>query len=375
MQYVGGPWTRLARLAVGGNPSPASNGVPGGWQYKFYYSGVGDWPNDPLNHHINPRDPANNTFVYVKDPTIFHFLPNQRYPVGGIVTTTTPQISAYIYPKVGATVDTASITLSIDGIAVTGLGADYSFSTKQLVYALPSPLLNGPHTVVLQAASKAGGMNADTVSFYVRTGFVQLLNQSRVSTWESQWTLYGSVNDATVGSAKVVRNGVDTFSVSVVNKSFVYAASLVEGTNMFTAVADSAGVRKVSSPVAILRMVNHSPWAVISYGDSGSTITLRADSSSDPDSGQSALLSFRWSVDQSNPFPISGVDGSTLGQIAVAKPAVPGEYYFGLIATDPDGHSDTTRNYFTINSDGSVSYSTLAGNPSWDTKQNRRCLL
>ncbi|MEI7905968.1 MAG: hypothetical protein WCI84_01285, partial [Bacteroidota bacterium] len=84
MEYTSAnQWERVVRLPVGGNPNPPSVGVPGAWQYKFYYAGVGQWPNDPLNHNENPKDNA-NTYLYIKDPTIYHFLPNQRQ---SIVTT------------------------------------------------------------------------------------------------------------------------------------------------------------------------------------------------------------------------------------------------------------------------------------------------
>jgi hypothetical protein len=122
LNYVGTAWARTVRLAIGGNPAPPSNGVPGAWQYKFYYTGASPWPNDPLNHHTNSRD-NDNTFIITKDPTIYQFLPNQRNP---IVTTPTPTISAYIFPKVGGAVDTAALSLTIDGTDYPGLGAFYN---------------------------------------------------------------------------------------------------------------------------------------------------------------------------------------------------------------------------------------------------------
>lgn len=360
MQYVGGPWVRTARLAVGGNPSPSA-GVRGAWEYKFYYSGVANWPNDPLNQHVNDAD-YGNSFIYVKDPTIYHFLPNQRQP---IVNTALPVISAYIYPKVGTSVDTASISLTIDTSVFAKLGGNYKFSTHELMFTPPSPLSNGSHTAILYARTLAGGANADTVLFYVESGFVQLLNLSPLATWESQWTLYGSVNDSTITSVNIVRNSTDTFLVPVAGKSFTYSASLLEGANVFSAVTDSAGAPRVSAPITINREVNHSPCAAISLSDSSGGIQLSALSSSDPDSGQSASLTYSWSVDAANPSAVTGVSGSTAGQILISKPSIPGEYYFGLIATDRDGNKDTTRNYFTVNGDGTVSYPTLASNPSW----------
>jgi hypothetical protein len=116
-----GLWVRTVRLRIGGNPNPPAVGVPGAWQYKFWYSGVSDWPNDPLNHHVNPRD-NNNSYLRVNDPTIYHLLPNQRAP---LVNTNSPTISAFLYPKVGSLVDTASLQLSIDGVIYSGIGSSY----------------------------------------------------------------------------------------------------------------------------------------------------------------------------------------------------------------------------------------------------------
>lgn len=162
MTYLGGDlWVRNARLRIGGNPTPPPQGIPGAWQYKFYYSGASPWPNDPLNHHVNTLD-NDNSFIYVKDPTIYHFLPNQRT---GFVTTEFPTISAYIFPKVGTVVDTASLALSIDGVLYDNLGSYYDFTSRQLIFTAFTALGNGGHTMILYA-----GANSDTVTFVTQIG-------------------------------------------------------------------------------------------------------------------------------------------------------------------------------------------------------------
>lgn len=166
MTYQGGSlWIRTERLVVGGNPNPPPQGVPGAWQYKFYYSGASPWPNDPLNHHVNSLD-NDNTFVYVKDPTIYHLLPNQR---SGIVNTNTPTISAYIFPMVGSVVDTAALSLTINNDTYNNIGSSYNFITKQLNFIPPAPLPDGAYTVILNA-----GANADTVNFSLVTATPQI---------------------------------------------------------------------------------------------------------------------------------------------------------------------------------------------------------
>jgi 1,4-alpha-glucan branching enzyme len=158
-------WIRTERLAIGGNPNPPAVGIPGAWQYKFY-TGDTPWPNDPLNHHVNPKD-NDNTYLFVKDPTIYHFLPNQRT---GIVQTNTPNISVYLYPKVGSLLDTSTLTIRIDDTTYTNIGSFYNFVTQQLVFTPPNPLTDGSHVVILDA-----GTNADTVNFVIQTQAPQIV--------------------------------------------------------------------------------------------------------------------------------------------------------------------------------------------------------
>ncbi len=364
MTAIGGnTYVRTVRLQVGGNPAenPVS-GVPGSWQYKFWYNGVATWPNDPLNPHVNPKD-NDNTFIYTKDPTIYQLLPNQRNPN---VTTSTPTISSYIFPKVGAAIDTSTITLTIDGTIVTGLGAYYNPGTQQLAYTLPFPLANGGHTVVLSAGSTASGTNADTVTFTTHSGFVQITTEAGYTTLDSTRLLRGVVQDTSVHQVLIVRNGADTTLVAASNGTYSTIVGLVEGVNTFQAVADSAGGKALSAPVAFTWFVNHAPTARISFNDGGgSTLDLLATTSTDPDSGQTATLSYLWSEDPGNPAVIGGINGATSPSVTISRPTDQGEYYVGLVATDVDGHSDTTRAFFDVGPAPPVTVSTLASVPQW----------
>src|ERR1041385_7496438 len=317
MTYTGGTiWIRNARLAVGGNPA---GGIPGAWQYKFYYTGVTTWPNDPLNHHVNAAD-NNNSFLYVRDPTIYQFVPNQRTP---LVTTSTPTISAYLFPKVGNSVDTSALALTIDGVTYTGLGNKYDAGTRHFAFT-PPPLPNGSHQAILTA-----GLSADTVTLVTQGGVVRLLHQFPISTWKTLWTPYGLVDNPAGTPIKIIRNGLDTFSVTAASGSFSFNAPLVDGANSFVATADSAGVRKVSSPVVIQQIVSHAPSASIGISASLSQVSLVAQATA-PDSGETAAVTYLWASDTSNPSVIPGVDGSTSGVVKFTQPSVPGEYYFTL---------------------------------------------
>ena len=355
----GGLWTRTARLLIGGNPNPdVGKTPPGSWQYKFFYTGASSWPNDPLNHHVNPAD-NDNTYIYTRDPTLYQVLPNQRQPM---VTTSAPTISSYIFPKVGATVDTSTIRLIIDGTTIGGLGAFYDTLAKQLSYPLATPLLNGSHTLIVRAASSAGGSSADTVTFFTQGGYVQISNPGGYATRTSQRTLYGLVQGMTVTQVKIVRNNTDTTVASISAGNFSAVVPLAEGLNTFKALADSSGTQVSSTPVSFTRLVNHIPNALISFNDHGS-IDLQATGSTSPDSGRT--LKFIWGEDPSNPAVIGGVNGNTSPVVTVSRPSVQGEYYFSLIATDTSGNSDTTRNYFTVGPTPSIVVPTLASVPRW----------
>ncbi|HTO94121.1 MAG TPA: hypothetical protein VMM80_07095, partial [Bacteroidota bacterium] len=224
----GGVWTKTVRLPLGGNPAGT---LPGTWQYKFYYPGAGTWPNDPLNHHVNAADQG-NTFIYAKDPTIYQVLPNQRQAVQ---TTATPRLSAYIFPKVGSSVDTSSLRFIVDGTVYAGLGPAYDPSSGLVAYTPAAPLANGAHTMIVRASSTSGGSNADTVTFYTLSGFVVITSQGGYGTLTASRTLYGTVQGSGVTQVRIVRNQSDTTVVPAIAGKFTETVGLLAGLNTFVA--------------------------------------------------------------------------------------------------------------------------------------------
>jgi len=357
MQFIGNnTWIKTYRLAVGGNPNAPAVGVPGAWQYKFYYSGASPWPDDPLNHHQNGQD-NNNTFIYTKDPTMYHLLPNQRQLK---VKTALPVISAYIFPKVSAFIDTASITVTIDGTSYNNIGAYYDVPTKQLSFPVPTSLRNGNHTVILSASSSAGGTNADTVNFAVQAGFVQITSQGGFATRNPVRLIRGIVQDTSIHVAKIIHNVSDTTAVSITNGSFSLSDTLMEGLNTYKAIVDSNGIIISSDPVVFTYVVNHTPYALASVVSvSGAQLTLDASSSVHPNG---RAMTFKWLDTQETPLGLNGQAGS---QIVITTPSAPGEYYFTLIASDSSGAADTAHFYFIMKNDGQYENPLYASNPEW----------
>lgn len=362
MNYAGGNvWTKTIPLQLGGNPNPPSVGVPGAWQYKFYYSGVSQWPNDPLNHHENPKD-NNNTYIITKDPTIYQFIPNQK---SGIVKTNRPLISAYIFPKNGATVDTSSLTLTIDGNSFSHIGTSYNTTTKQFVLQSPVQLSNGKHNISLHVSSSAGGMNADSVECTVQAGFVQITSQGGYLTSNPVKVLRGLVGDTSIHQVTVVRNTFDSTAAAVTNGFFVVSDSLSEGLNTFRAVVDTNGTIVQSEAFTITFFVDHNPKAaaMVSFS-AGSQLTLSAAGSEHPDG---KAMSFQWFDDPATPLGLAGKIGES---VVIEKPSIPAEYFFTVIAKDSSGGADTIRSYFIIKQDGNYENISYASNPLW-AKQAR----
>ena len=345
-----GLWTRTARLRVGGNPTIPPP-IPGAWQYKFFYPGASPWPNDPLNHHVNAID-NNNSLLYVRDPTIYQFIPNQRNP---LVFTSTPTISAYLFPKVGTQIDTGAIFLTIDGVTFSHIGTSYDPSSQQFRFVPPSPLANGDHIAIL-----AAGLSADTVRFTTQAGYVQITTRGGFSTVNPVRALRGGVQDTTLSVVRIVRNDIDTTLATVTSGRFSAAISLVEGVNTFVAIADSMGSYASSSPVSFTFVVDHRPFGRVGATSIGPNLLLYASGTTDPD-GQT-VTNFQWLDDPATPLGLSGRTGVS---VTIPKPANPGAYFLRLIATDPNGNTDTSRHYFTKLPNGNIVSPTIASNPLW----------
>lgn len=356
-----GIWSKSYRLRVGG---PLSGGnVPGAYQYKINENGTSaGWLADPLNPYQNQSDNGNSV-LYTKSPTIFHFLPNSAT---GIVDDQHPVVSAYIYRSLASAVDTSSFYIQLDSTVYHVPGTAYDTSKSLLSFRIPDPVTNGLRRVKISVKNVAGNLVTDTTSVMVQAGPIQILNRGGYITRKPGVTITGIVQDSTISSVSIVQNGTDTLQVQATNGSFSQGYTYTPGLNTFIAFAkDSAGSTIVSSPFTMTYFVNHAPSAVISLSSSGGSIILSAQNSTDPDPGQSSALTYEWGVDLSNPAAIGGVQGSTSATISISRPSVPGEYYFSLVATDPDANSDTTRSYFTIDANDSVSYPTFSSNPEW----------
>jgi cyclomaltodextrinase / maltogenic alpha-amylase / neopullulanase len=347
-----GIYVRTVRLALTGGVY-----TPGAYEYKFTSPNIisqgQPWPNDPLNPRTDGAQNSNSV-LYVKNPTIYQFVPNQ---VTGVVKTATPTISAYIFPKLGSSLDTGLITLKVDSVLYANLGTSYNASSQQFSFKVTKPLSNGVHSVYLTA-----GSTIDSVTIGVQAGLIT--NIGNFTTLNPVRTLYGIVDDLGPDTVWITRNSVDTIIAVSNGGKYSTNVNLVEGLNTFEAYAkDSLGVLQLSSPVPFTYYVNHAPNAVVTYADNGSAISISASQSTDPDPSQTASLTFQWSADTANPESLVGLN-ATGPNSSITRPTIPGDYIVQLIAKDASSNADTARSLFTIGRDGSFSGSS-ATVPLW----------
>jgi len=301
-----GIWSKTVRLRVSGPfPLPAQNSIPGAYQYKF--NSDGSWLQDPLNPRYNVND-NNNSYLYIKNPTIHYLLPNSTH-ASGIIRTRFPEISAYIFPAKNSSVDTSSLKITIDDIEYTSIGRSYDSEKKSISFIPTNPLTNGVHKLKIYAMSSTGSSNSDSTTFTVQGGLVKLLTMPS-ETWKTSWRLQGAIFDSngeidtTISAAQINRS--DSSWIVQVTKGLVDTTLyLHEGNNYFTLQAEVNGLPEVSDSLNIFRKTNKTPNAKVTITQLGTALTLSASQSTDPDSQQ---LSYLWSEDISNP-ELLGITG------------------------------------------------------------------
>ena len=122
-----------------------------------------------LRDPLNPYQDANNngnSIIYIKSPTIFHFLPNSK---SGVVNSQQPVISAYIYPSLASGVDTSTFVIQVDANSYKVPGTAYNSLASLLSFQWPVALQNGTRQMKISVKNLAGNLVTDSTSF-VGTG-------------------------------------------------------------------------------------------------------------------------------------------------------------------------------------------------------------
>jgi glycosidase len=338
----------------------------GTYQYKIYRQLSAtptdwSWISDPLNRVVLPPD---QNSVLVVDSLVLFQMTAYPYKIETgasgstfVVQSGLPRLSAGVFQPAGS--PAAALTAWLDGSPIANPDSSFDRVTGIFTFVPLSPMSDGAHTFKLLVTA-GPQTRVDSVSFEIRARAVQISTPpftTRKPVYITAGVVFkpdASGPDSSVSSVALSVNGTQR-GATVLNGLFSDSTPLSEGLNRIRASTPNG-----SDSVLVTRLVNHTPVSRISASQAGASVTLSALASYDPD-GQT-ITDFRWFDDVSTPLGLSGKTGAT---VSLTTPPLPGEYFFGLIVTAPDGHADTTRSSFIVNKDGSVDNPTIAGNPAW----------
>lgn len=169
-------------------------------------------------------------------------------------------------------------------------------------------------------------------------------------TSEPDWMITGVVAFVDSGDVTLYQEwdgGSTSMTVEDVQDTFAIAATLHEGENFFHVDATENGNTSFSSKLSLELQVDHLIKPVFSTPIGGSTVTLDASATVDPDE---ETLSYAWASDPDNPEAVM-LTGATTATPSFTAPTTPGEYYFDVEISVPDGDSRTGRTYITVRPD------------------------
>lgn len=345
-----------------GGPAPLPNpgsSIAGAYQYKFNENGSSTgWVSDPLNPRKNTRD-NNNFYLSIHNPTIHYLQPNS---LSGIITLSQPPITAYIFPPTSTTNEANSIRVVLGDTIYTNVGENYNPGNHFFSFTPPEPLLSGNHTLKVIAQSSDGSVSADSTTFIVQAGIVQLLTQSNERHLRPTKAIVGLVR-IPAAQVTLIQNDTDTLSVTAgIDGRFELGVDLLEGANTFRALAmDGGGVSHKSGTITINYVVDHAPKPVVFINRSGKNSLSLTFAANDPDGDP---VSVTWtSDDKINPEPLS--IQSSDERVDLSIPRTPGEYFFDPVVTEPNSNVGAGRNYFTFDERGGLSFSGVNKNPRW----------
>ncbi len=164
-------------------------------------------------------------------------------------------------------------------------------------------------------------------------------------TTDTTQTIRGRVTSQVALTSVWLRQNQLTHPVTMTGDSFAVPLNLVEGANLFTLWARDANGDTSNSPAMTFTLnVDHAPNIRITTNVGDASCFMDASATTDPENQQ---VSYQWSADPDNPAPVT-LGGANTATASFIPPNAPGEYYFDLVATDPDNHQTHGRTFFTI---------------------------
>ncbi|MBN1895007.1 T9SS type A sorting domain-containing protein [bacterium] len=335
----------------------------GSYAYKFHehLNASGSsyrWLTDPLNRRSDPSD-NNNSLLDVGDAAVFQIHPAP----GTIVTEGDPVLAAGFLYRKSDSLDLAHSRLMLDGTPES-LEGHVQFPLR-IYHRKLSGLAPGIHTAVIRIVTLDGKTAEDSTHFSVFNQDVFFVTPSGDTCLADERTIRWRVKKKE-GLSRIALNRIggveETFTPTA--DGYEAVVRLDTGWNRFLATAlYENGSSPHSDTLSLFFPERQEPDVdiLLSLDGQSGHIVLTADAE-DP---QADPLSFYWSCQEYNLAILQGLDGRTEEQIAVAPPAMPGDYGVRLDATDDGGHCGTAIRFFTVTDSGSVRIPDEQDPPSW----------
>ncbi len=142
--------------------------LPQTYEYKFVtytdtvgQAGVTGYYSDPLNS--NNGGPFNNSFITVRDPMVFYFLPKNESNVSNV----RPAITAQVAVSNSSSFDKSKISFILDGQEISNASSYYNSSTNTFSFTPIQNLSYANHTAYLKVFNTKGDFTEDTTTFKV----------------------------------------------------------------------------------------------------------------------------------------------------------------------------------------------------------------
>lgn len=169
--------------------------------------------------------------------------------------------------------------------------------------------------------------------------------------------IVGLANFADQGTIELTQEyvgGTQTWTLEAITDTFRVNITLEEGANSFRAVATEGEEFSYTTQMIYQYERDHTPIPVVTSSVEGTTVTMDASQSMDPDDG---FLIMEWSADPNNPAPLSISDPSAT-TITVTAPDSPGEYFVNVEIENSGGYTTTARTFFTVTPDSVHAFET-----------------
>lgn len=346
-------------------------------QYKLHeqYNSSGSewaWFTDPLNPLFNISD-NNNSLLKVTAPLIFQIWPKNE----AIVNESQPRLSCGIFSSENDSILLDRSQVYLDGVLLSTLEGHFLPHLGLLSLPLPG-LANGEHQLVIRVQTRSGKIAADSTKFKFNlvSGDIFFYTPNVDSVWSERKIIRWGTHLASSQLKNMVLHKINSPAVTIpiqTESDYQREVILNRGENQYVVEVTDLQDQKITSDTLRINFpAAQIPQPLITFRlrTGGSMQVIGAGH--DPNNQE---VQFHWQNQPTNPIALPGVDGRSESTFRVDVPQVPGDYALKLTVTDPDGHQNSTVNFFSIRPDSSVMIPKLETVPLWVENAQIYCMF